>query len=448
MKKNVVRNAELHFLEQYYSRPGCQLVIVYGSKGVGKTSLLQEFCREKETSYYLARACSDREQCFRWGRELRERGLAVAGYPDYKELFSAAVSSLAAGKGVLVIDEFQYMVKNSGAFFDCLTEFADDLPEKEMMIVLVSSAAGWVENHLVSKIGSRATHISGFLKVRPLGLAQLRKLFPEYSMEDGLKNYAVLGGIPGYWMNFSPKLDARENIIRNLLVAESRLHEEMEVFLERELREPAVYNTILSALAEDRNKLNDIYQHTGFSRAKISVYLKNLMELDLVEKVYSFETAGRANAQKGVYRISNPYVRFYFRYLFPDQSLLQQMTPEEFYQQRIAPDFEQYTEAAYCLACRERLGREYRTVGEWLGKTDSIDIVAADGLGKIVAAACKWSRTMQHCDYERLLHAVKHARIEYSEVRLYCEKGFDEALHRAAAENKVKLLRLGESEGC
>ena len=61
-------------------------------------------------------------------------------------------------------------------------------------------------------------------------------------------------------------------------------------------------------MARDCNKLNDIYRHTGFSRAKISVYLKNLMELDLAEKVYSYDTEGRSDTQKGIYRtLSKPF---------------------------------------------------------------------------------------------------------------------------------------------
>ena len=370
-------------------------------------------------------------------------------YPDYGQIFRAALSEVPGERPVLVIDEFQYMIKGGLNFFDRLTEFAEEGSDgRQVMIVLVTSAAGWVENHLVGKIGSKAARINGFLKVRPFGFLEMRALFGEYSMEEALHSYAVLGGIPGYWVNFSPKLTAEKNIIRSIVAVESRLHEEMEVFLERELREPCVYNTILSALAGGFYKLNDIYAHTGFSRAKISVYLKNLMELDLVEKVYSFETAGRANAQKGVYRIANPYVRFYFRYLFPNQSMLQQLTPEEFYKRKIAPTYEQYTEEAYCLACRELMGREYRTVGEWRGKTGNIDIVACDaGEEQIGIACCKWSGKMLHSDYERLLASMKKARIKTTDIRLYCERGFDEQLEKAAGEGRVKLLGIRESEG-
>ncbi len=448
VKKFVGRGTEMSFLEQYYGMPDSRMVVVYGSKGVGKTRLIQEFCKGRKAYYYLARACSGREQCCQWGGELREKGISVAKYPDYEELLAASVTEKETEKQVLVIDEFQHMLKGDAVFFTKLAEFMESrLSGRPVMIILCTSASGWVENHMVGKIGSRASVIGGFLKMRELRFAEMRRLFPQYKFEDCMRIYAVLGGIPGYWMNFQPELSARENIIRNILAKESRLYGEMEVYLEQELREPGVYNTILTAMARDCNKLNDIYRHTNFSRAKISVYLKNLMELDLVEKVYSYDTDGRANTQKGIYRIANPYVRFYFRYLFPNESMLQLLSPEKFYDRKIAESYDLYVEEAYRRICREYMSREYRSVGEWLGKTGVIDIVASDGQGTLGVGACVWSRTMEYRDYEWLLFSMKKARIASTDIRLYCEKGFDDALRQKAKEGKVKLLGIRESEG-
>lgn len=448
MKEFAGRGSELNFLEQYYRRTGSRLVVVYGGKGVGKTRLLQEFCKDKKAYYYLARACSDREQCCQWGGELQEKGIEVSRYPGYDELLSASLAEKEAENQVLIIDEFHHMLKGDSVFFDKLTEFLENrMKGRPVMTVLCTSASGWVENHLVGKIGSRAALIGGFLKVRELSFASIRKLFSEYSLDDCIRAYAVLGGVPGYWMSFDSSLDARENIIKNIIARESRLHGEMEIFLEQELREPGVYNTILAALARDCNKLNDIYRHTAFSRAKISVYLKNLMELDLVEKVYSYDTEGRANAQKGIYRITNTYVRFYFRYLFPNQSTLQLLTPEEFYEQKVAPSYDLYVEEAYRRICRERMNREYRVVGEWLGKAGIIDIVASDGRGTVGVAGCAYSRAMKYEDYEWLLFSMKKAKLASEDIRFYCEKGFDDALVQAANEGRLKLFSVKKSEG-
>ncbi|MDE6925972.1 MAG: ATP-binding protein [Acetatifactor sp.] len=448
MRKFVGRSTELQFLNEYFQREGSQILVVYGGKGVGKTALLQEFCRDKKHTYFLARACSEREQRFQWAAELCNLGKELGRYPEYAELFENATVRKETAKQIVVIDEFHHVVKGDSSFFEELIRYVEGrLLSRPVMVVLVTSASGWVENTMVSKIGRSAVAINGWMKVREMALTELAQLFPGYSKEDCIGNYAVLGGIPGYWMCFSQELNTGENIIRNVLRQESRLYEEMSVFLLEELREPAVYNTILAAMARDCNKLNDIYKHTGFSRAKISVYLKNLMELDLVEKVFSYETAGRVETQKGIYRISNSYVKFYFRYLFSGMSDLRQLTPEEFYEQRIAPSFSLYADEAYRKVCREQIGRFCHKAGEWLGKSGTIDVVAADAEGKLTVASCSYAKQMTYEDYEWLLFCMKKARVKSSDIRMYCEKGFDEALQEAAAQGKVKLFTVSLDEG-
>ena len=476
MERFVGRAAELDYLKQAYEREGSGLLVVYGSRGVGKTRLLREFCKDKKHSYYLGRACSEREQRGQWAAELNEalHHEGVGKYPEWEELFSAAVNSAGgrthgaegrtqeggeqahdAGvrtydgeKRVLVIDEFHFLVKGSDAFFQELVRFLDGrLLSRSVLAVLVTSASGWVENSMVKKLREGASSISNFLKLRELSFAAVRELFPEFSERDALGCFAVLGGVPGYWKNLSGELGIRENMIKNILSKESRLYSEIIVFLEQELREPAVYNTILAAMARGCGKLNDIYRHTGFLRAKISVYLKNLMELNLVEKFYSYETDGQKNAQKGVYRILNPYMRFYFRYLFPNQSALELLTAEDFYREKIESSFPLFVEEAYRQICRERIGREYRAAGEWLGKAGSLDVVASDGQGGFCVAACFYSKEVTAEDYEWLRFSMKKAKIKCDDVRIYGEQGFDDAVVKAAKAGKVRLMQIMDKEG-
>lgn len=448
MKKLLGRDTELQFLSEYFVREGSQILVVYGGKGVGKTALLQEFCKDKKHTYYLARACSEREQRFQWAAELRASGVEIDRYPEYSELLESVAAPKETRKQVIVIDEFHHLVKGDSGFFETLIRYTDNrLLSRPVMIVLVSSASGWVENTMVSKVGRSAASINGWMKIREMTFDALSTLFSGYSTDDCIGNYAVLGGLPGLWMSFSQELGTGENIIENILRPESRLFEEMSVFLLDELREPAVYNTILAAMARDCNKLNDIYRHTGFSRAKISVYLKNLMELDLVEKVSSFETDGRVETQKGIYRISNAYVKFYFRYIFPNMSSLQKLSPREFYEQKIEPSFALYAEEAYRKICREQIGRYCHNIGEWLGKAGTIDVVASDSNGSYTVASCSYARQMTYEDYEWLLFCMKKAKVQNSDIRLYCEKGFDERLQNAAEQGKVKLLTASFSEG-
>ena len=114
------------------------------------------------------------------------------------------------------------------------------------------------------------------------------------------------------------------------------MHGQQSLPLAEELREPAVYNTILCTMAAGNNKLNDMYHCTGFSRAKISVYLKNLMEIDLVEKTGA-----------GIYRIAKSHIRFYFYFIFPHLSFLESIAPAQFYELFVADAFQEFLRETY-----------------------------------------------------------------------------------------------------
>ncbi len=331
----VGRETELHYLNQYYSAESSRILVVYGQMGVGKTALLKAFCEDKTGVYYRARSCSDREQRYQWARELGFPQEGEGAYPEYEEIFGRALEISSDEKTVFVVDEFHYMVKGDSGFFARLNQFVKN-SAVPLLVILCSSAAGWVENSMVRKIGSEAASISGFLKVRELSIQRMQELYPEYSQDDCVQLYAILGGVPGLWNRTDRKLSATENMICNIVDRYSSLHGEMAGCLAEELRETAVYNTILTTMAAGGGKLNDIYHRTAFSRAKISVYLKNLMEIDLVEKVGA-----------GTYRITKPYVRFYFRFIYPYQSLLEELTPKQFYKEIVEDAFPGFVREAY-----------------------------------------------------------------------------------------------------
>ena len=334
----VGRDTELNYLDRYYHSEGSQILVVYGQKGVGKTALLKNFGKDKNCVYYMARSCSDREQRYQWVKELvtaSDNNISYAPYPEYEEIFEKALKTEDDEKLIFVVDEFHYLIKGETSFFHRLNLFVKN-SRTPLLVILSSSAAGWVENSMVGKIGSEVMSIAGFLKVRELSLQRMQELYPSYSEDDCIQLYAVLGGVPGLWNRTDGSLSAADNIIHRMIDKYSSLHGEMTGCLAEDLRETAVYNTILCTMAAGNNKLNDIYHHTGFSRAKISVYLKNLMEIDLVEKVGA-----------GTYRITRPYVRFYFRFIFPFQSILEEFTPEQFYREVVEDAFPRFVREAY-----------------------------------------------------------------------------------------------------
>lgn len=447
------RKKELQHLQRLYEKSGSQFVVIYGQRGVGKTRLIKEFVKSGPCFYYVCREASEREQQAQWGKELADEGIILEEFPAWKELFAGSMQGFHK-KQVLILDEFQNLVKNGGSFAEELADFVEELSEKrEVLVILVSSSISWVENSMVRKMGRAAHRISALLKIKPLGFFELREAFSGFSAEQAFGLYAVLGGNPGLWKYMSPTKSLKENICDTILSPTGALNGECRRILSGELRELGIYQTILSALAGGHHKLNEIYVYTGFSRAKISVYLKNLMERELIEKVFSYDTEGRENMQKGVYRICNHFVDFYFTFLYPAGSRLELVSAETFYEKDIVPVFRRFMSYSFKEVCREYLLREaakgqfpfkISTMGEWAGKAGDIDIIAQSEAGETLLAICQCERdAFPYEDYEWMLFLAKQARLKADYIWLFTDREFDERLMaEARGREDLSLILL------
>ena len=448
------RTSELKHLNNYYDRDGSQILVVYGQKHIGKTALVRTFMEDKPGYYYQARACSEREQSYQWCRQLHRDGYDTEPFLSFHDIF-AKITRRSSGKKVLVVDEFQHIVRASERFMKELVAFVHSQWNRdEVMVILCSSSIGWIENSMINRIGEAAYELSGFLKIRELIFEDIVQKFPNFRIEECVEAYAILGGFPGLWNQFDDRLTIQQNICRNILNPDSFLFEEGERMLTDQLREPGVYNTIMASIAAGSHKLNNLYLHTEFSRAKISVYLKNLIELELVEKVFSYDTEGRENVQKGIYRISHPFVDFYYTYMYPYLSDLQTLSVGEVYNRYIMPDFRQYVAEYFKKVCRQHLMKlnhrnklpiELDIIGEWIGKAGELDIIAQDEDGQTLIGLCSWEKPTTYEDYEDLLGYAKKAKINADYVYMYTAFRFDERLNlEAKIKPNLKLVQISD----
>ena len=96
---------------------------------------------------------------------------------------------------------------------------------------------------------------------------------------------------------WNPHLSVDENIKRNILTKGCLLYSEVDFLLHQELRETPIYNSIIEAVALGNTKLNDISQKSLVEdSSKTSVYLKNLIELGIVEREFSVDAKVKEQA--------------------------------------------------------------------------------------------------------------------------------------------------------
>ncbi|MCI9124954.1 MAG: ATP-binding protein [Eubacterium sp.] len=446
----VVRHTELKKMEQLYEETGNRLVLLYGREGCDKEAFIRMFCKGKKYFYYHARKASQQEQCMQLGREIEKQYEVSLSKYNYTEFFNR-IRSGNASKLVVIIDEFQYIAKRDEEFFKAVLKLkAKKLYPGPVMIVLASSSVAWAEQEFPERFADHMKKLDEKIKLDELKFIDMVRSYPEYSVSDCVKAYGILGGVSAYISRWDSRKDIRTNVCRHILSQDGYLFAEAERFIGSELRELAIYNTILAAIAAGHRKLNDLFLVTGFSRAKISVYMKNLAAFEVVEKVCSFETGGWENAQKGIYQIQNNYVNFWFRFLYPNLSDLYLMPPEQFYDTYIGPYLDEYMNRYFIQVCMEylellnmvdKLPIKIRKAGTWVGKTGNIDIIAQDSARNNLIGLCNWSKPQLTYDMcEKLFDTMKKAKLKSDHYYLFSARTFDDKLLQKADEDKRLVL--------
>lgn len=425
------RDHEYTYLEEYRKRPGSQLLVFYGQKFLGKTAFLLDFCKDRPFSYCLAKpGCEDRIL-----EELKSEAEKLSQYPKTE-------------KKLLIIDEFQHLSKSERFMPFCL-----NLLEKESILILfVSSACSWVESSMVKCFGKNAARISGFYKFRELSFAGICKEYPDYPKEELFLLYSVLGGVPGLWNFMDMKKGAIENIREQVLSDRSYLRHAGYQYCLEGLRESGVYDTILTAMAQGNAKLNDLHRVTGYSRAKISVYLKALMEQGQIEKVYSIDCPGRENAQKGIYEISSHFTDFWFTFIYLREKELIRYGEAEFYDRYIKEKLADYCNPyfqkivkEYFVLCgivgKDQIARAHR----FLGKNNRIDLIWKQEEGYCAVKCGRLKAMTTYEDYRKLTLGAKEAGVSLNGCYLISGRDFDEKLTlEAKMKPQLRLLTFDE----
>ena len=472
------REAELTFLQNKYEEKKGQLIVLYGRRRVGKTETLREFCKGKPHVFYSCTQSTDKVQLAKFSKQMFKENIPAKKYiSEFADWESAlrSVLDLPYGeqKRLLIIDEFPYMCKGNKSIPSILQNLWDtELKDRNVMIVLCGSAMSFVEKELLAEKNPLYGRATGIYKMTEMGFYDAVKFFPNYSDSDKVLVYSILGGIPHYLRQFDPDLSVAENIKRNILTKGCVLYSEVDFLLHQELRETPIYNAIIEAVALNNTKLNDISTKALIDgTAKASVYLKNLIELGIIEREFSVDAKARekANANRGTYRLTDNFFRFWYAFGFVNYSQLEDGDVEGVYNYAIAPMLDQFASYAFEDVCKEfvkelqkknALPFRYARMGRWTGKTTIYDKDAPDGtrLGETeidllaisrgeneyLVGECKYKvEPFSYGEYHRtrvkLTPLKKGAEFYYA---LFSRSGFDEKV-TAEAEGNSHLQLFG-----
>lgn len=469
------RKQELQFLEDKYNSKGGQLIVLYGRRRVGKTETLREFCKGKRHIFYSCREVSDKLQLRSFSEKLLKENIPAANYiKEFSEWETALKSVLDLPYGdekkLLIIDEFPYMCRGNESIPSVLQNLWDELfKDENIMIVLCGSAMSFVEKELLAEKSPLYGRATGIYKMEAMSFYDAVQFFPNYTDREKIIAYSILGGIPHYLRQFDADLPLEENIKRNILTKGCVLYSEVEFLLRQELRETPLYNSIIEAVALGNTKLNDIsVKSLVDDTSKTSVYLKKLIELEIIKREFSVDDGmkERANTNRGLYRLTDNFFRFWYAFVFTNYSELESGDADGVFKYAIKPNLHEFASFAFEDVCREyvrkmqrngKLPFRYQRMGRWWGRTTvrrkdktevqetEIDLLAvSQKADQYLVGECKFKgRPFSYAEYldtsAKLSQQKEKAEFFYY---LFSESGFDDNL-TAEAEKDEHLILVG-----
>jgi AAA+ ATPase superfamily predicted ATPase len=325
----VNREAELAALERAFASKDAELVVMYGRRRVGKTVLLQHFAAGSSIPvlYHVGVQTTVRDELARLSRRLAE--FFTDPLLDAQPLTSWQAAWTYVGQQArrrsfgLVLDEFPYLVEGDPSLPSLLQAAWDGvLRHTRLKLVLCGSSLGMMEDLLrdASPLYGRRT---AQWKVQPFSAEDLALLWPARNLVEALEAYGVVGGTPTYIARLDPRKSLLANIQERILTKGSLLYEEVPFLLREEVRDARVYQAVLSALALGSRRFSELSSKTGLDRAHLVRYLSILADLELVRRDVPVTEPQPEKSRKGIYDIRDPFVAFWYRFVFPHRDRLE-----------------------------------------------------------------------------------------------------------------------------
>jgi len=433
------RDRELAELQTLYDAKGFHCVVLWGRRRVGKTTLITEFCKDKECVYFTALETSERENLENLSRAIltENDGDVTPVFPDYKSAFENLAEKSKKRRIILAMDEYPYLAKSWPGISSLLQTLIDQkLKKTELFIILCGSSMSFMENQVLGYQSPLYGRRTAQFKIEPLDFCETAGFFSRLTPRDIAVVYGVTGGIPLYLEQFDDRQTLARNITQSFFRPSAYLFEEPINLLKQEVRDPSYYNAIVKTIANGATRLGEIASKVGLETSACAQYLKNLIDLGILQKEFP---AGEHSPRKGIYAIADHLFRFWYLFVSPHISMIQRGMAEAVWN-RIEADIPRYMGPVFEDICREYLWRqnasgnlpgELTEIGRWWGtdertKSESeIDIVGLAHTEAKLFGECKWTeKDVDHTVLELLVERAQGFNPKACYYYLFAKKGF------------------------
>ncbi len=402
MQTFIDREFEMKALEKEYSKKEASLVIVYGRRRVGKTTLLSEFIRNKQAVYFLATQESEAINRNAFKEKIaaftKNELLAETTTNKWDSIFKTVASHKFVQKPIIIIDEFQYLGKTNPAFPSIFQRIWDEiLKESNIMVVLCGSLISMMVSQTLAYSSPLYGRRTAQIRLKQIPFTYYKDFYHDLSLASLIDRYSITGGIPKYIESFTDCEDLYEGIEENVLNQSSYLYEEPQFLLQQEVSEIGGYFSILRTIAFGNHKLSDISSAIGVKATDLTRPLKTLIELDLVKREVPITESNPEKSKKGLYKITDNYIQFWFTFVYPNLSDIEQgnaayvleKIKKSFVRSHAAFIYEDICRTS--LAANSLIPFHFSKIGRYWDKNTEIDVVAINEEENIILfGECKY----------------------------------------------------------
>jgi len=395
------RKRELAALSNHLPGNGAHLFVLWGRRRVGKSELLRRHFQDRNHLFFTGDLTNSefqlKELSQRLGGLWNDSFLSAGHIRTWPEFF--AYPAIQSQPLDLVLDEFPYLCEAEPALPSLLQKHWDQhWRHGQVRLALCGSSISFMEKQVLSERSPLFGRRTAQMRLRPLSVWDAQEFLPQYTAEEIVETFACVGGIPAYLNQIDGSRPLGANLVEKVFAPTSYLYEEPRLLLHQELREPRTYFSILRALAAGRTQPNEIAQEVGLDGRRLSSYLNTLIGLELVERIVPI-TENPDRSRRGLYRIRDPFLRFWFRFVQPYRSEVEAGQVESLWSLRIAPHLSHFISQTFEDLCAEWVRRNppqlpFRPdrVGRWWDRQNEIDVVAYND-EEVLFGECKWTRS-------------------------------------------------------
>ncbi len=444
------RERELASLNQLYQSGKFEFAVIYGRRRVGKTALISQFIKDKKAIYFTGVESNAKQNLENFSKTIIEYSTSVQTETSFLSFQAALehVFRLAEGERlILALDEYPYVARSSKSLTSTLQLLIDRHKDSsKLMLILCGSSMSYMEDHVLAYKAPLYGRRTAQMKLLPFDFADTCRYFRNFSDEDKALVYGIAGGTPQYLLQMDDRLSIEDNIKRTFLNPTSSLFEEPENLLKQEVREPALYNAIITAIATGASRMAEISGKVGESTSICAAYLKNLVTLGLIQKETPY---GEKNSRKSIYTIEDPLFRFWYRFIPENHSVIGRGAADLAYR-RIKPHLSDHMGKIFEDICKQYLWKllldgeapvEFKDLGRWWGTDAStrrqteIDIMGEEDKNTALFGECKW--TNEKADLQVLETLIERSRLfhyEKTHLYLFAKTGFTKGCAETAGQ--------------